>query len=330
MNALSEQLRLHEPITAHMRRGFASVRPYDTLEEAVARLRRDPPEGPIVYFYVVDDDDRLLGVVPTRRLLLESAAQRVADIMIRKLVTLPVEATVEDACEFFIQYRLLALPVVDATGKLLGVVDVQLYTEEIDEIHQSEQREDLFQRVGVLAGGSTESPWAAFRRRLPWLSCNVIGGLLAALLGGLFENPLGQAMIVLGLFVPVVLNLAESVSSQSVSLTLHLLGGSRPTWQSFLRQFRVEVVVGLLLGVACGLVVALMALLWRRDWRVAGALLGGIGAGVAASALLGMTLPVVLRLLHLDPRVAAGPIALASADIVTIVFYYSLALLLLG
>jgi magnesium transporter len=329
MTAATQWAKLEDPITAHMRRGFAWLRVDERVDEAIARLRQAPPEGPIVYFYAIDGEGRLQGVVPSRSLILGDPAARIADVMLARLITLPAEATVGDACEFFIQHRLLALPVVDAERRLLGVVDVRLYADEVGELLRAEHRDDLFQTVGVHASESRESPWQAFRRRFPWLSCNLAGGLLAAVLAGLFEDTLTR-VVTLALFIPVVLNLAESVSSQSVSLTLHLLGTGRPRTRAVLWQLRSEAVVGALLGLACGLVVALMALVWRREASVAAVLLGGIGGGVAVSALLGMALPVGLRLLRLDPRVAAGPVALAAADVVTILLYFSLARAFLG
>jgi magnesium transporter len=134
----------------------------------------------------------------------------------------------------------------------------------------------------------------------------------------------------------VVLNLAESVSSQSVGLTIHLLQGQKPSWRSLPRLLRGELSTGALLGTACGLVIGVVALLWLAHRgeinasRVAVALLGGIAGGVTLSAALGLTVPLLLRLLRLDPRVAAGPIVLAGADIVTILVYLNLARWLLG
>src|SRR5205823_5857289 len=110
----------------------------------------------------------------------------------------------------------------------------------------------------------------------------------------------------------------------------HLLHERPPTWAGVPGSLRRELATGLLLGAAAGLVVALVALLWRGTDRVPLALLGGITGGVAVSAVLGLALPLLLRLLRLDPRVAAGPVALAAADVVTIVFYLGLARWLLG
>jgi magnesium transporter len=312
-------------VTTHLRQDYTKLMPGLTVGGALDWLRRHPPQGRIIYFYVVDEDGRLQGVVPTRRLVLSPPEAPLADLMVRQVVTLPAGATVLEACEFFIQHRLLAFPVVDDRRRLLGVVDVELYTDELTNLGDAAQRDDLFQTIGVhLAGGQQGSPLSAFRRRFPWLGCNLAAGILAAFLSGLFADVLDR-VIVLAFFIPVVLNLAESVSSQSVSLSLQALHGQRPTWRSMFRQLRGELLTGLLLGLGGGAVVALVALVWLGLPEVALCLVGGITGGVAASALLGLAMPIVLRLLHLEPRVAAGPVALAGADVMTILLYLNLA-----
>jgi CBS domain-containing protein len=121
----------HEPVTRHVHQDFTRLAAGLTVGQALDWLRNNPPPGRIIYFYVVDDDNRLQGVVPTRRLVLSPPETPLADIMVRKVVTLPAEATVLEACEFFIQHRLLAYPVVDDQHRLLGVVDVEFYTREL-------------------------------------------------------------------------------------------------------------------------------------------------------------------------------------------------------
>jgi magnesium transporter len=145
----------------------------------------------------------------------------------------------------------------------------------------------------------------------------------------MFEGTL-NGVVALAFFIPVVLNMAESVSSQSVSLALHLLAGERPTWGSLVPRVGSELGTGALLGLASGAAVAGVALAWQGPWGVALALLGGIGVGVMLSAAVGMAMPVVLRMHRLDPRVVAGPVALTVADVLTISAYLNLARLLLS
>jgi magnesium transporter len=312
-----------------MHQDYASLHVGQTAGEALQWVRAHPPQGRIIYFYVVDADGCLQGVVPTRRLILSPPERPLADIMVRKVVALPAEATVLEACEFFIQHRLLAFPVVDDQRRLLGVVDMELYTGQLGQLGDPSYRDDLFQLVGVhLAHARQDSPLSAFRARFPWLGCNLAAGILAAFLSGVFQEELNR-VVALAFFIPVVLNLAESVSSQSVSLTLQVLHGQRPTWPSMLRKIWRELGTGFLLGLGSGAVVGLVGLAWLGQVRVALCLLGGITGGVAAAAILGLTIPILLRLLRLEPRVAAGPIALAGSDVVTILLYLNLARLLL-
>jgi magnesium transporter len=319
-----------DPVTQHMNQDYTTLVETQTVGDALDWLRQHPPQGRIIYFYVLDQEQRLCGVVPTRRLLLSPPSATLGEIMVRKVVTVPAEATVLDACEFFIQYRLLAFPVVDPAGRLLGVVDVQLYAEEVGQLYDPTARDDLFQLIGVHAAQTRHgSALAAFGYRFPWLICNIAAGILAAFLTGVFEEQL-QSVVALSFFIPVVLNLAESVSSQSVSLAIQMLHGQQPTWRGMAARIRSELGTGLLLGLASGAVVALTALAWLGQGRVALCLIGGIAGGVTGAAALGLALPMGLRLLHLEPRVAAGPIALAGADILTIILYLNLARWLLG
>ncbi len=320
---------LKDPVTAHMRREFTRLRPNQTVAGALDDVRRHPTEGRIIYFYVVDDEGRLQGVVPTRRLLLSPLDRRISDLMAPQVIALPASASVLDACEFFTMHRLLAFPVIDEERRVVGVVDVELYTRELSTIETNEANDHLFQLIGVhLTEAQQASPLASFRGRFPWLLCNIGGGIAAAFLSGLYEDEL-QRVVHLALFIPVVLALAESVSIQSVSLALQALHG-RPSARELLRKLRFELSTGVLLSAASGLLVGLVALGWLGHARVALCLLGGIAAGVTAAAGLGLAMPNLIRLLRRDPHLAAGPIALAASDMITLLVYFNLARWLLG
>jgi magnesium transporter len=320
---------LDDPVTRHMRSDFAQLNVEQSVGEALDAVRRNPPGGRVIYFYVVDAELRLCGVVPTRRLLLASTDTPLREIMVTKVVALPPEATVLEACEFFTLHRLLAFPVVDRQGRILGVVDVELYTGEREELERSERNDDLFQLIGVRLIEARQAHWfGGFLSRYPWLMANVAGGLAAAFLAGRFEREMQN--VALALFIPVVLALAESVSMQSVSLTLQMLRGHEPSTADLLRKLRAEAFTGLLLGLGCAALVALVAFAWRGDANVAFCLLGGIAGGVTCAALIGVAMPCLLRMLQREPQVAAGPIALAASDMATLLIYLSLARWLLG
>ncbi len=317
---------LNQPITQHLRTDFTTLWPEWTVAEALDHMRRYPPPGRIIYFYVVDVHMRLVGVVPTRRLLLSSADKTIAEIMIARVIAIPADATVLEACEFFTLHRLLAFPVVES-GILVGVVDVDLYTEELAETGEGPAGgDDVFQLIGVRLTRSQQArPFTAFRGRFPWLLCNVAGGTLAAILAGLYQTELNWNHAVLALFIPVVLALAESVAIQSVTLTLEGLRGATPSRRDLLTRIRHELFTGLLLGAGTGVIVAALAALWQGVVLLFLIILGGIIIGVTGAAVSGLVVPYLLRLLSRDPQVAAGPIALTCADVVTLLAYFNLA-----
>lgn len=318
---------LNDPVTSHMRTDPTRLKTGQTVAEALDYVRKHPTSGRVVYFYVVDDDDRLKGVVPTRRLILADPTTPVEDLMIRRVMSIPQSATVLDACEFFTLHKLLAFPVVDDEKRVVGVVDVDLYTEELSDLDRREGNDDLFQLIGVhLTEAEQRNVGTQFRRRFPWLLCNVGGGLVAAVLSYLYEDV--ATLAVMTPFIPIVLTLCESVSIQSVSLALQTLHGERPTWGSVWRKVGRELVVGLLLGAGCGVLVGLIAILWMGKFAVGLALFGAIAGGMTGAAAVGLAMPLVLRMLSRDPQVASGPIALAVSDMIALLIYFNLGRLL--
>src|SRR5262249_32600998 len=129
--------RLADPVTQRMHHDFTQLRAGQTVGAALDWLRHNPPPGRVIYFYVVDGEGRLQGVVPTRRLLLSPPETSLTDIMVAKMVVVPSQASVLEACEFFIQHRLLAFPVVNEANRLLGVIDIDLYTEELSQLDRA-------------------------------------------------------------------------------------------------------------------------------------------------------------------------------------------------
>lgn len=313
----------------HARKDFVQISVHHTVAQALAEVQAQKVEGRIVYFYVVDHEDRLQGVLPIRRLLLNPPETPVAELMVRNVVMLPITATLLDACEQFILHRFLALPIVDARRRIVGVVDVELYTDEISDLVRQDESNDLFQLIGVrVEEVQRASLPAVFRRRFPWLLCNLAGGLACAVLAGQFEGILDR-VIALSLFIPVVLAIAESVSIQSLTLALQSRHGNRFRWGDTLRDVVRQIPLGLLLGGACGGLIALVALVWQRMAMVALSIFLSISLAVTTALLVGLIVPTILHTTRRDPKVASGPIVLATTDLAALFYYLGLATLLI-
>ena len=311
---------LDEPIVNHLRRDVTTLAADETVDAALVSLRARPLGERIVYFYVVDGGAMLVGVLPVRRLLSAAPETRIRDLMVTTVVSLRHSATIREASDLFIRYRLLAVPVLDAEGRLEGVVDVSLLTDEATALDGKQADDDIFQVIGArVSQGASASQ--SFRDRFPWLLCNVGGGMVAALVTDHYQA-LVRAAIGLALFVPVVLTLAESVGIQSVTLTLQALHNRR-------RRLGRDVTTAMLLGAGCALVVAVIVVAFGQPARIAAAVSLTIFLSMGVATLVGVALPVAVSRTRRDPRIASGPIVLATVDFVALLIYFNLARMLL-
>jgi len=300
-----------------------------TVQQALDIIRQRGIGEKIVYFYAVDAEDRLVGVLPTRRLLTAPLEQRLANLMIRRVVAVPASATVLEACEAFVLHKFLAFPVVNEQRQIVGVVDVGLLTEEAFDIAEREQTEGLFESIGFhLSQVRDASPLRAFRFRFPWLLATIGSGTICALLASAYEVTLAKS-IVLAFFLTMVLGLAESVGIQSMTVTIQALRGTPPTFRWYVRAFRREAGTAALLGAACGLVVGMIVWLWRGAGLAGFAIGASILLALCAACFFGLSVPALLHALKLDPKISAGPVTLAFTDLFTLLFYFSLAALVL-
>ena len=319
--------QLHEPILPLARPPKLVLHPVLTVNEALGRIRASANDNEIQYLYVVDEGNRLVGVVPGRNLLAADPERTVREVMIDDVVAIPDWATVLIASEYFATRRLLAFPVVNGKGELLGVVDVGLFTNDVIDLAR-QTYDDIFQLIGV-HGTAQRSTWMAFRDRFPWLMANIVGGLLAAFIASRFEHLL-QEVVVLALFIPIVLALGESVSMQALTLTLQNLTDGPILLKRLFGALWKEFKTASLLGLGCGAVVGLVVLLWRGQIAVAATIFLAITLSMVVACLLGVAFPMVLHAIKADPKIAAGPVVLAAADVATLLFYFGLGTRFLG
>src|SRR3989440_2902557 len=318
-------------VIEHARKDFPLLDVEMTVGQALERIRREGVGERVIYFFAVDSNKRLVGVLPTRRLLTSPLETRLSDIMVRRVVAIPASATVLDACEFFVLYKFFAFPVVDEQRRVVGLIDVSLFAEEMlgerdDQAKPATPvRDDIFETLGFhLEQIREKSPWLVFRFRFPWLLVTVTPGTICAILAGAFEATLARSLVV-AFFLTMVLGLNESVAAQSMSVTIQMLRSAPVTWRWFATALRREFIIAVLIGLACGIVVGAIVLLWRHQFAAALAIGGSIALSLISASLFGLGVPSVLHRLKLDPKIAAGPITLAFADIFALLIYFTTA-----
>ena len=316
---------LNEPVLPFAQRDFATLSMDMTVDEALAAIRHKGVGEKVIYFYVVDEAQRLIGVLPTRRLLVSRLDQRLDEVMIRNVIALRDTATVLDACEFFTLYKFFAFPIIDAQRQLVAVVDVSLFTDEVFDIAEREQMEGVFEAIGFrVSQVRNASSLLAFRYRFPWLLTTIASGAFCALLAGAFKATLAQSLVI-AFFLTMILGLGESVSMQSMTVTIQALRNQKPSLSWYFITLQREIVTAIFMGAACGILVGFIVWFWQRD-EVAAFVIGvSVSFCLCAACVTGLSVPTLLHALKLDPKIAAGPITLALADIVTLLFYFSMA-----
>ena len=322
----------NDPIARHCRVDQPLLKADMTVEQALGAIRQQGLGERIIYFYVVDEQDRLAGVLPTRRLLTAPPRTTLGELMVRRVIAIPATATVLDACEFFVLYKFFAFPVVDADRHVIGVVDVGLFTAEMLEERDENiaaQADEIFEALGFrLSHLRGASAWRVFRHRFPWLLATIFGGTLCALLAGAFEATIASS-VVIAFFLTMVLGLNESVSMQTMTVTIQALRSQTVTSSWFKVAFLRELRSAVLLGLGCGALVVMIVLLWRKEMTAALAIGGSIGLSLVTACLFGLSIPSLLHSLKLDPKIAAGPVTLAVTDFVALAFYFGIASLVL-
>jgi len=297
-----------------------------TVDEALARVRQHHIEEKIFYFYVVDDENHLKGVVSTRSLLLSPGGKKIHEILEDHIISISADHTLQEAMEMLTAHRLLALPVTNGDNELLGIIDIQLYLEEAVDVAKSKRSStDLFQVLGLsIEEGKARSTWTMYRTRMPWILCNMFGGIACAIISRIFELVLLE-MILLAMFIPLVLSLSESISMQSMTYSLQLLHRPKISWRRALYRLTAESKMVVLLGTTCGILVGAISLFWGDGVAPAIAIMTGIILSVSITGSIGAAVPLFLHMRKLDPKVAAGPVVLMLADVITTTLYLGIA-----
>lgn len=309
------------------------IQPVDTtilinqsVGAALESIRSRQIEEKIFYFYVVDDEKKLKGVVSTRSLLLTPPGKKVHEILEDHVITVQADHNLREAMELLTLHRLLAVPVVDAEDHFLGIIDVQLYLDEAVDVAKARRAStDLFHVLGItLEEGKRRSSWETYRVRMPWIFCNMIGGIACAAISRVFELVLLK-VIILAMFIPLVLTLSESISMQSMTYSLQLVNRPKLSRKRFFSQIFSEWWMVFLLAITCCVIVGGISIFWGGGIKPAFAIGTGILFSVTITGTIGAAIPLILHARKLDPKVAAGPVVLMFADVITTAIYLGLA-----
>ncbi len=295
----------------------------DALAAEAIELLRDRAEGIEEYqrIYVVDAAGRLVGTLSLGRLLLAKPGMPVSQIMAGEVISVPTDMDQEEVAAVVRKYDLVAVPVVDAEGRLVGSISV----DDVVDVIQAEATEDVARLAGTTdAELGEESVLRVSTIRLPWLVIGLLGGIVSAALMSRFEHSL-QTVLALAFFVPVITAMGGNVGMQSSAIVVRGLALGQFDILDVPRRLSREFAIALVNGIICGTLLSIVAALWRNDPRL-GLVVGvSMASSMIVAAMTGTFFPILLKRFRIDPALAGGPFITISNDILNLLIYFSVA-----
>lgn len=302
----------------------------DSVGQAIRALQQAEDAENVYYLYVVDDEGILVGVVPLRDLLLSQPERPIREVMTHEVVRVDTETDQEEVGRLAGRYNLLAIPVVDEEGVLVGIVTV----DDILDVVSEEATEDILKMVGtsedeLVYQGRT---WRIAGIRLPWLMVTVAGQAITGLLLAHFQASLKEALFLLA-GVPLIMSLGGNIGSQISAITVRGLATGRLRFESpggFWMFVGKQLKVGLVLAGVCAVLVAVGAWLLEGNGAYSVVIAGAVIGAILLSSVTGALIPRLFDRIGIDPAVASGPLVSLSNDITGLLIYFGLALLMVG
>ena len=308
---------------------LVAVHEDSTVEQTIEEVRARAEEVSTFHFvYVVDDEGRLVGVLNLGALLLAAPDRPVHELIKRNIHVVNPEVDQENVAQMFSRYDLVALPVVDDRGRLLGRI---LHDDAVD-VLEEEAEEDILH----MAGATIQEPELVYTNqifkiasvRLPWLLATLAGLTVPALLVWAFQVSFPE-MIALIPFIPVIGAMGGNVGAQSSMIVVRGFATGRVDFHNLGGFLFKELVISTIMGLACGALSGVVAIIWHGNPMLAVTVTVSMVAAIIASALMGVLVPYFFRLIKVDPAIAAGPLVTTIDDIIAIGISYLVALLLI-
>lgn len=319
------QLAAYEEGTAGaiMTSDYASLSPALNALQAIDVLRHEAPNKETIYrAYVVNADRRLIGSVRLQDLITAPASVKIAELMERNTHAIPVDADVEDAARKIARYDVIALPVIDAQERLVGIIT---HDDALD-VMEAEATED-FQRLGTVTNLDSSVATATvpmlYRARIGWLMLLVFGNIFSGAGIAHFEDTIA-AHLVLMFFLPILIASGGNAGSQSATLMVRALATGDIRISDWGRVLGRELMVAILLGLSMAAAIAVIGV-FRGGRDIAIVIALSMVVIVIVGSMIGMLLPFILSRFRMDPATASTPLVTSIADATGVLIYFSIA-----
>lgn len=327
-----EELLAFDPETAGsvMNKSFLVGKVEDTIKVTAERVRGLAQEVEMVYYiYVIDQAGKLNGVVSLRDLILHAQEQTLGEVMMTRLVSVDSSADQEEATKLLQDYDLVALPVINTAGKMLGIITV----DDVMDIIVEETTEDFNEFAAISKSkqpvSSEETTWSIARARLPWIIILIFLGMISATLINSFEETLNE-VVLLAAFIPIIMDSAGNVGTQSLAVAVRKITiGDNRKGESLGKVVWQEFLVGGILGAAAGMTLSLVVAIFYGNSLLAVIIGVSLWFTLSISTVVGSVIPILINKLKIDPAVASGPFITTINDTFGLMIYFSIATRLL-
>ncbi len=307
---------------------FMSLDEELSVGDAISLVQKRSEEKEMVfYLYITHGEGKLSGVVSLRELLMHPPHRLLRNIMNNNVVSVTTETYQDDVAHLVSQYNFLAVPVVDNTYNLVGIVTV----DDIIDVIREEATEEFLQMAG--AGKDKEILLKSTREsallRAPWLFASWVGGIMAMIIVGAFETELTK-VLALASFIPIVMGMGGNIATQSSTIIVRGIATGRVNMNELLKVVFKEMRVGIILGILYGVFLGIITFFTHAEPAMLGVVVGlSIFTCMVMAATVGAFIPLILKRFDIDAAIATGPFVTTSIDIIGVLVYFWVAKFLL-
>ena len=316
---------------------YVTLRPDMTVEESILRIRRQGVDKETIYTCYVTQGRKLIGLVTVKDLLLaQDDEMLIQDIMLTNLISVTTHTDQEEVARMLGHYHFLALPVVDKEDRMVGIVTF----DDAIEVIQDEATEDMELMGGMSPSEKTylrNTPLDLFKNRIPWLMLLMVSATFTGLIITAFEGALA-AQVALTAFIPMLMGTGGNSGSQSSVTIIRALSLDEVDFRDIGRILWKEFCTALMCGIALAVVC------FGKIWLVDRMLMGNyditlmvdavvcltLAVTVVCAKIVGCSLPILAKAVHLDPAVMASPFISTIVDALSLLVYFLFAQTLLG
>ena len=290
-----------------------------SMPECIKEMRMQAEDMDEVYYvYVVDNDNKLRGILPLKKLITDPSVSKIKRVMEEDPVAVKADTPIDEVALDFEKYDLVAMPVIDSIGRLLGRITVD---DVMDQLRESQERD--YQLASGISSDvdADDSILAQTKARIPWLLIGILSGIVASLILTGFEAELAQ-VTALALFIPIIGGTGGNVGVQASAIVVQGLANGSLEIKEFSRQIAKEIGIGLLNAtILSGVIFTYNIFMLPDNFAVTMSVAVSMFCVVMFASILGTIIPLSLEKLHINPALATGPFIQISNDIVGLIIY---------